>query len=247
MAAALALVEVAAHTGANAVKFQYWSDPLQLAARRRLPPETYQRFQVLPEWLSTLSRAAKDQGIQFMCTVYLSQDITTVMPWISRFKVASFEAVDFGFLRAHPAKAHLVISTGMCNLRELNRLRDFQSAYMGASGIVNLLHCVSAYPAPVTEMNLVVIRAFGLDGLSDHSGNPCMGAWAVYAGAHVIEVHMRLDETPEDNPDFPHAHAPHELGTYIKGIRNAEMVMGIPRKALQVSEWENLRHRVVLP
>jgi N,N'-diacetyllegionaminate synthase len=103
-----------------------------------------------------------------------------------------------------------------------------------------LLHCVSAYPAPISEMNL---RAVGR-GLSDHSRNLLTGAVAVGAGARIIETHYRLDTCHPTNPDYAVAFTPAEFTQYVKNIRDAEAMMGDGVKKRQPCEEWAVPYRV---
>ena len=259
LAQALALIEAARDAGADACKFQYWSDADTLANRRRVPPAyraIYRRYRLPASWLQPLAAACaatatRTRGcrpIEFMCSTYVAGDIATVAPFVRRFKVASFEALDRDFLLAHGlflrSKDDLIISTGMMNQYE---------AYE-ASGFGRILHCISAYPAPIDSINLSALLhhddADGLesipefDGLSDHSRHPLVGALATAAGAAIIEAHLRLDDTNPQNPDYATAFTPAEFAEYVSHIRFAEHCMGSGEKRLQDCEREMARFRV---
>jgi sialic acid synthase SpsE len=67
---ALQLTAVAAAEGCSAVKWQYWSDPLAMRARRHVElTGAYERGAIQPTWFPTLRDAAIRVGLQFMCTV----------------------------------------------------------------------------------------------------------------------------------------------------------------------------------
>jgi sialic acid synthase SpsE len=80
---------------------------------------------------------------------------------------------------------------------------------------VDLLHCTSAYPAPLEDMNLQVVAQAWCDGLSDHSRDPRVAALAVQLGARVLEAHLRLDSCSPDNPDYSTALTPKEFETFV--------------------------------
>ncbi len=244
------LVDIAQYAGADAVKFQFWSNPDRLADRRRVPEEyraIYRRYRLHYRWLEWLSEQAAEitrglKPIEFMATTYLPEDVATVAPFVKRFKVASFEAEDPAFLRAHvPYLEHrqLIISCGMGA-----RIGGGDGITTPASWLVDIkrLHCVSAYPAPAAEMNLAALKR--CDGLSDHSRHPWMGALAVAAGAEIIEAHLRLDDTDRENPDYATAFAPAEFAEYVRNVRFAEAAMGDGVKRLQPSEEPMAAYRV---
>lgn len=221
--AARALIFLAKQAGADAIKFQYWSNAERLATRRGHPEwqATYVEHQLPMLWIHELATYADALGIEWMCTTYLPEDIPVVAPYVNRFKVSSFECSDMDFIADHlEGYSHeVIISTGMADVPTLTTLQSLRNVHLG----VSLLHCVSRYPAPLGTLALGKIAS--LDGFSDHSGDVRVGAWAVIAGAQIVEVHMRLDETPPTNPDYPHSHAPDALRRYIQGIRDAERAL----------------------
>jgi len=186
-----------------------------------------------------------------MCTVFLAKDVSVIAPFVKRFKVASLEAMDLEFIRAHSRfKKRIVISTGALTYELMEGLRDRAWGYgedpcwTDKCHDVKFLQCTAAYPAPLDAINLAPLKHFRFNGLSDHSGDVLTGALAVACGADIIEVHMRLDETRKDNPDFPHSHGPSELRTYIANIRKAELMLGDEVKKIEDCERAMVKHRV---
>lgn len=254
LAKAERLVSVAAAAGCQAVKYQFWSDPDRLADRRRVPDfyrDIYRRYRMPVGWLYVLSELCQTQGIEFMATTYLPEDVATVAPFVTRFKVSSFEALDESFIVAHrPYRKQVIISAGMTDQYEALRLS------YSYGGVVQcaVLHCVSAYPAPLASLQLHHLRPHndpdGLDdvptfaGLSDHSRHVLVGALAVAAGAEIIEAHLRLDDTDPENPDFATAFTPAEFADYVRNIRFAELAVGDGQKRQQPCEAPMAAYRV---
>ena len=120
-----------------------------------------------------------------------------------------------------------------------------------APGLV-LFHCVSAYPAPIEEINLRVVRRLTLGwyddgaiaGLSDHTLHPWTGALAVAVGAGMVEFHVRLNDTDPANADYRVARDPREAAEYVRNIRTAETMLGDGNKRVMPSEEPMLRYRV---
>lgn len=232
------MIDFAAIVGFDAVKLQYWSNADRLAHRRRAPNyrDIYRRYQIPISWLAEAKRSAEDQSLEFICTTYLPEDIAVVGPYVTRYKVASFEAHSSAFVAAHPYDKPLIVSTGMMSGDQVMKLGSLRPD-------AKFLHCVSAYPAPLDAMQL---RA-GLqwcEGLSDHSANPLTGAVAVGAGASIIEVHIRLVETDMENPDYTCALSPGLARLYVEYVRQAERMMGDDEKRPQEAELEMMEYRV---
>jgi N,N'-diacetyllegionaminate synthase len=227
--------------GADAVKFQYFSSGEKVAARRKAPEYAamYEQYRLPDEWLPILRDETKACGMDFICTVYMEADIATVAPYVDRFKVASPDALDTAFIDAHLYYAKpIMISVGLLTNNELLCVLAYRAKRWANYdyNTVKLLHCVSAYPCPVEQVNLNVIESYNLDGYSDHTGHAAMGGLAYMAGARIIEVHVRRDDTPKNNPDYPHSLDPASLKNYVAGIRLAEQVRGDRKKATQEAE-----------
>lgn len=230
---ALQGVEVAAQCDADAYKVQLWTSPERMRSRRRVwSPYAYEKGSVDPAWLPELAAACQKHEMDFMCTVYCPEDIQVVAPHVSVFKISSFEAGDTAFLAAHAQwDKPIIVSTGM--MGDLPAyLKDHTT-----------LHCVSAYPTPLEQAGLGCIRAT-TDGYSDHTKDERTGAWAVCAGAYIIEVHFCLDDTTDNCADVVVSHRPKGLERYIRYARLAWTAMGDGKRGPQEVELDNLKHRV---
>lgn len=250
--AALALVDAARAAGADVVKAQYYSNPARLARRRNMPPaqgDVYARYRLPRLWLPMLSDAAHTAGLQFACTTYLPDDVEDVAPWVDLLKISSFESQDKELLVAHirplAAGKPVLISLGMGASQRT--ARDWLGRGVDEPRPdIRFLACTSAYPAPMHELNIAALRIPGYFGYSDHAPG-CVdwtGAVAVAAGARAVERHIRLSDTPSDNPDYPHAMDPAGFMRYVEHIRNAAVALGDGMVKVQQCETESLRYRV---
>ncbi len=240
---ALELIDIAAECGADACKFQWWSSPTRLAERRKAPEylPIFEKYRMPVFWLRELSDHCAKKNIAFMATTYLPEDIQSVDPYVNRFKIASFEATDEEFVRAHRRfKKPVIISTGMMTEEEFWSLQALVDKELIVS---TLLHCVSGYPAPLEAVNLNVMNPFC--GFSDHTTELHMGAYAVIKGAEIVEVHFRSYDTTPNAPDFRVSLSPPELDDYIANIRQAEIILGDPIKKQQSCEKEMAKYRVM--
>ncbi len=227
----------AAEAGAQAWKSQWVSDPREMEVRRKVPTHTYDLLWWPTVWLETLALTCQRYGIEFLCTVFLADDVAKIAPYVQRFKVASLEANDAALRRAilrYPKP--VLVSSGCLTEPQLNALPWWRVE--GA----RILHCTAAYPCHPEEINLRLLER--LDGLSDHTGNVHTGGFAVAAGAEIIEVHFRLDDTPTDNPDYKHSHPPARLAKYIQQVRLAEQMLGSGIKRMESGEQALMGHRV---
>jgi sialic acid synthase SpsE len=208
------LVALCAEAGFSACKLQYWSDPDALADRRHATPEyraIYRRYAIPVGWLPLFASLCHAHGLEAVCSVFLPSDVEAVAAWMDRAKVASFECEDESLLSAVRATGKpWIVSCGMGG-RIPNG--DERMLAMG---------CVSQYPAAL-DGALATVCFY--DGYSDHTANMWTGAVAVGAGASVIEVHVRLDDTDPENPDYATALDPARFRLYAEGVRTAERLL----------------------
>lgn len=240
------MIELAAVAGANAVKFQYCSNPTEMARRRKIDnPHAYDGLKWDTVWHDQFREWAKEQGLEYLCSVYTPSDVEVVATRVDRFKIASLEALDPLMWAAMKGRGQKQI---ICSTGGLTAQDCWQLGGMSAGMNRKFLHCTMAYPCPVRQVNIGAIQHSGhflvFDGLSDHTGNVLTGAIAVAAGATIIEVHCRMDETPRTNADYPHSHSPERLKEYIGNIRTAEIMIGSGEKRVMDAEQALLKHQV---
>lgn len=234
---ALELIRIAAEAGADVCKFQWVSSAQSLSARRRAPEylRAYQLIEFPFWWHERLKSECERQGLEYMCTAYLKEDLEKLSPYVSRWKIASFENRDLEFMRAHVSYGKpIIISAGM----------DGRTGHVHGDAEVYWLHCVSSYPTPVDQINLGLLRTGQYDGLSDHTRCVFVGALAVAAGAEIVETHFRTDSTRRDNADYAPALSPYGFHEYVDMIRMAEKAMGNGLRGIQECEKPMEQYRV---
>ena len=240
------LIDVAVRAGCNAVKVQFWSDADRLADRRNVPQyyrDIYRKYQMPVKWLRIL-RGYCSGRIEFMATVFLPEDAKAISPFVKRFKVSAFESGATDLLLAVTAEA--------MNRQTIISVNDATALPITLRKEHALLHCVTAYPATLPSLHLRSIWKLAnrypanAVGYSDHSGDRQMGAYAVCAGATIIEAHMKLIDTDGLNPDGgAFAHLPKAFAEYVENIRKAELAVGQSVHVVSVRELEMRQYRSV--
>jgi N,N'-diacetyllegionaminate synthase len=240
-------INAAADAGCDAVKAQWVSNPARLVARRHAKDYAgaYEHIAYPLAWLGVMREHAKARGMEFGCSCYLPEDAATIAPFVDWIKLASFEAADRRLLEAALVTGReVIVSLGMgADVPTVSMPLLPAATWLGK---IRLLHCVSAYPAPVEACNLRLLQTQApiFDGFSDHTANVLTGAFAVCAGASVIEFHLRLDDSNPSDPDYSCALSPSQAAEYVRLIRLAEMAMGDGVKAMQECERECSQYRV---
>lgn len=250
---ALDLIDVAARSGADAVKFQTFN--AERLATREAPKARYQlettdlnesqvemlrKLELTPMMHQQLLTRCQEHGIIFMSSPFdiESADLLDDLE-VPAFKIPSGEITNLPYLSHIAAKGRpMIVSTGMAYLSEVETaVRVIREA--GNEKFI-LLHCVSNYPANAADINLramaTMAQAFGVPvGYSDHTTGIEISLAAVAIGACVIEKHFTIDRNLP-GPDHRASLEPDELITMISGIRNVESALGHGRKEPVSSE-----------
>jgi N-acetylneuraminate synthase len=139
----------------------------------------------------------------------------------------------------------MIISTGMANANEI--AEAIETARMGGCNELAILHCVSGYPAPASDYNLLIIPnmidRFGLvTGLSDHTLDNTTALVSVGLGASIIEKHFTLNREG-GGPDDSFSLEPAEMLALCNGVRVAWEAKGSVDYGYKSSEAGNVKYR----
>ncbi|MGD1961213.1 MAG: N-acetylneuraminate synthase family protein [Fulvivirga sp.] len=242
------LVEVAADAGADSVKFQIiYPDNLYLPGNYKYGHYDIKKvIQMRRDFMledgdyAKLQEHALNRNIILSASVFCDQSTDLLAslnpPYI---KIASTDLNNLRLIRYAATKGiKLIISTGMSTLSQVERTVNELSKINFKDFI--LMHCVSAYPTKLADMNLNFIdtlkTAFGCDiGLSDHTQNSIAACLALTKGIKYIEKHYTLDPKQEG---FDHAYAadPDIFKRYVNDIREAESALIFPDRKLKDDE-----------
>lgn len=210
-------IHLAASCGASAWKTQWTSDHLAMHKRRGIAGDAYKRLQWDINYHKELSEACKKEGIDYLCTVFLANDVAAVAPYVKKGKISAFESEYRMLYEAWRA-------TGLPIIQSLNPSAVDRGAY-------STLHCVSEYPTPIGDLHLSDYLEGSRDGISDHSTSVLTGAVAVAAGFAIIEKHVMTHDTPHDDPDYGHSlildteNKEFSFRQYVQNVRDAERMM----------------------
>jgi len=229
------LIEAAAESGADCIKFQI------VYAREILHPNTgeimltgsktplFDRFRKLeldPSFYADMKEKVEKKGLLFLCTPFGLQSARELKEMKPKcIKIASPELNYTELLREISGyNLPTLISTGVSKLRDIEEALEILSFPRSS---MCLLHCVTAYPAPEKDYNLRVLGSlssvFGVPvGLSDHSLDPCLvPVLGITQGACIIEKHFCLSRN-DPGLDDPIALPPPSFAEMVHAIRSAE-------------------------
>ena len=250
---ALKLVDAAVEAGCDAVKFQTWITEKVYSRDKSLKPEyqkrttcigesefdTIKQLELSYEDFSHIKNYCDKKGILFFSTPDEEESTNfLVRLGVKLMKTASQDVTNIPFLRYIARLGMPVIfSTGACSLSEL--AEGVETIFAETNELI-ILHCISSYPAPAEDMNLLLIknlhRMFGCPvGLSDHSVDVDIACAAVALGARVFEKHLTLSKTM-NGPDHQASIEPAEMRHYCQVLRKVRASLGDGVKRVMPSE-----------
>lgn len=239
------MVEAAADAGVDAVKFQTFKTALFTSRADPARFERLSKFELTQDQFRALERLARGRGLIFLSTPLDLESARFLEPLVDVFKIASGDN-DFVQLIRYVCGTGkpVIISTGLADLAHVQRIAAL-AREVGAADRVAFLHCVCAYPAPPSEVNLRAIQLLAEQlecpvGWSDHTLGPeaCLAAAAL--GARILEKHFTLDKNFSAFRDHQLSADPAEMRLIVDTVRRIEPLLGARAKRVQPSEEANL-------
>ncbi len=257
---ALETINVAKAMGADAIKLQTYSadtmtincdkDDFQINGGLWDGYNLYKLYewaQTPFEWHKEIFSHAKKNNITCFSTPFdetavdLLEDLNA-----PAYKIASFEAIDLPLIKyvAQTGKP-MIISTGMADINEITEA--VTTAEDNGCDQIILLHCISGYPTPADQSNLLTIpdlakRYNVVPGLSDHTLGTTVSLAAIALGARVIEKHITISRK-DKGPDSEFSLEPEELKNLCKETKKVWQSLGRAGYERKPVEEENLKFR----
>jgi sialic acid synthase SpsE len=185
--------------------------------------DTFKRLEVPPAFYAEMKSYVESRGLLFLCTPFGPRSAKELWELGPRaMKIASPE-LNYSALLKQVASynATTFLSSGVSTLGDIEAALSIFPPEK-----VCLLHCVTAYPAPVRDYNLRLLpnlsAVFGVSlGLSDHSLDPeLVPALAVAMGAVAIEKHFCLSRS-DPGLDDPIALPPADFAAMVRAVERA--------------------------
>ena len=244
------LVDAAIWAGANAIKLQKRDISIVCAGQMDKPREspwgkTYGEYKRAIEFgraeYDEVDRYCKEVGIPWFASAWDIPSLDFLKPYnLPWNKVASAMATHESFIRAvKPEKKPVFLSTGMC---DISQIAWAATELMEGGCEVTLMHTVSTYPAPESDLNLACIRTlrerFNLPvGYSGHEVSVSPSVVAVALGAVAVERHLTLDRSMYGT-DQAASLEPHGFKSMVEQIRKIPAILGDGEKRITAGEEE---------
>ena len=209
--------------------------------------DLYKEAETPFEWHKTMFDHARKIGITCFSTPFDETAVDLLENLnVPAYKVASFEMTDLPLIKyIASTRKPLIISTGMANLEEIKEM-VVTAREAGCKDLL-VLHCLSSYPAPIEQSNLLTIpdlsKKLGVQiGLSDHTVTNTASIVAVSLGATIIEKHFTLDRA-DKGPDSKFSINPLELKSLCAETKDAWTSLGKAGYERKPAEESNIKFR----
>ncbi len=244
------LIDVATVAGCDAVKFQKRNPDVcvpehQKSVMRDTPwgRMSYLDYKYKVEFekeeYDEIDQYCKDRGIAWSASPWDLDSLRFLDQYdIPFLKIPSAMLTNEELMR-QTAKTgkRIIFSTGMSTLEETDQAVKWMKE---ENADFALLHCNSAYPAPLKDLNLSCIKTlkdrYDCEvGYSGHEFRLGTTVAAIYLGATILERHITLDRTMWGS-DHLSSVEPQGLIKMVQGVRELELAYGDGQK--RVTEGE---------
>jgi sialic acid synthase SpsE len=233
---AIQLVQLAAQTGADAIKLQIFNRDY-LISRRHEKYDSFGEIELSQQEWSQVLASASSTGKDIVMEVYDpdSLNFCETFPFISAYKVPTSDISNRDFLAMFAASGKaLYLGAGGATQDEIDAAVEF----FKNKGVrqLTLLHGFQSYPTRLEDTNLQRIRfyqdRYGIDiGMADHCDAddgyiPYMiPAMALSMGATVIEKHITRDRSKRGRDHYS-ALNPDEFAEFVRCMKSAMIALG---------------------
>jgi N,N'-diacetyllegionaminate synthase len=241
------MILAAAVAGVHAVKFQTIHPDRLVSATQSARLAQLSRFAFNRDQFAELAAIAHAEGLIFLSTPFSPEAVSWLDGLVPAFKIASGDNNYVALLSAVAATGkQILLSTGMAGIAEIGeacRIIEKAAQESGQSVEVALLHCVSAYPTPPDQANLLAIATLAREtgrvvGYSDHTLGIEAAVLSVALGARIIEKHFTISKTQSDFRDHALSADPVEMAELVRRVRCAQELLGTGEKTLQPAEMQ---------
>lgn len=245
------LIDAAAASGADAVKFQMHiaeaetltgaPSPYYFTSESR--EEYFRRTSFSHEEWAALKERAEDAGLVFLCSAFSVEALAELESLgVRMHKVPSGEVSNLPLLREIAAtKKPILLSSGMSSWAELDAAVDI----LRDGGELTVLQCSTLYPCPPERVGLNVLvemrNRYDLPiGLSDHTLGPAAAIAAVALGATVVEKHFTLSRLLYGS-DAAHSTEPEEFSALAQALKETAAMLANPVDKDDISDYAQMK------
>ncbi|MCQ1539548.1 polysaccharide biosynthesis protein [Methanocalculus taiwanensis] len=248
------MIDSAYDCGANAVKFQSWSESSLISRAEYARNTSYadkerhfgsleemvRRYVFTPEQHVEILDYCMKKGITFLSSCFSQKEVDFLDSLdVCAFKLASMDINNIPLLEYISKKDRpVIVSTGMATLGEIEKAVHILQS--GNCGPIALLHCIAIYPPDYKTINLHNIKmlehTFDLPiGFSDHSIGTSIPIASIALGACIVEKHFTIDKSL-DGWDHAISADPEELAIIVREGNNVFNSLGSTVRVVSTDE-----------
>ena len=240
------MVGMAAESGADAVKFQTIIPEKLVSIQQSERILQLQKFQLSYDEYMKLSKVASKEGVIFLSTPFDIRSAIFLNDLVPAFKIASGDNDFYPMLEVVAGTGKpIIMSTGLMQLHEIEKsvllIKNIWQKNHNTEELA-LLHCVSSYPTPPENANLLAINELkkisDIVGYSDHTSGIEAAILSVALGARIIEKHFTIDNNYSDFHDHQLSSNPTEFKKLVNQVRATEKMLGNGKKSLSDLEFK---------
>ena len=258
------LIDAAVTSGADYVKFQtFKADKLvnKFASKADYQiSNTEKKNETQYEMLKKLELSIDDhyylfdycklKKIKFLSTAFDLEGLEFLNKLgVDLYKIPSGEITNLPYLKKVTTfNKPIILSTGMASITEIKKALDILRPNNSLKKNITILHCNTAYPTPMKDVNLMAMNHLKMEfkdiniGYSDHTEGIEVAVASAALGATVVEKHFTINKNLI-GPDHKSSLEPNELKIMIDSIRNVDLaISGNGKKQVTQSERNNIIH-----
>lgn len=255
---ALQLVNIAADSGADAVKFQTFkaedvvTEEGEMASyqkknigKEKTQLEMLRELELPDDFYGPIIKRCTEKNVLFLSTPHGGKKSVDFLEslGVKAYKIGSGDLTNYILLdKVAKTGKPVILSSGMATLDEVKYAVSFVRSK--GNNQLAVLHCTTNYPCPPAEVNLLAMKTMmgELDvpvGYSDHTVGIQVAIMAATLGAAIYECHFTIDKMLP-GPDHIASVEPDELKSRIAAIRAVPIILGRSEKAPNPSELASM-------
>jgi sialic acid synthase SpsE len=197
------------------------------------------------EKLQLLNDLCKEVELDWFCSVLDFTSLKNILqfqPNLIKIPSTISNHKNFHKQVADEFQGPIVISTGYTD----KSYEDYILKTFAANKNIYLLHCISAYPTPMSDCNVSVVKHYTelaklfpsvIPGYSSHDMGSTGSMLAVASGARMIEKHVKMGDVEWVHFDTVALDLKTDsFKNFVNDIRNAELILGSAEKKIMPSE-----------
>jgi N-acetylneuraminate synthase len=258
---ALELIQMAADSGAHAVKFQHFNaktivskDGFEMLGNKQSHQsgwnksvfEVYQDASISLDWTSQLVSACKKANVEFFTSPYSFDLVDYIDQYVPAYKVGSGDITWPQVIEKMASKGKPMLLA--CGASTIDEIHNAVNTTLKHTNEIIIMQCNTNYTASLENfkyINLNVIKTLrnmypnAILGLSDHTPGHATVLGAIALGANIIEKHF-TDDNNHEGPDHKFAMNPKSWREMVDRSNELYLALGNGVKVVEDNEKETV-------